>query len=572
MESIAVLLVIGVLLIIGGSWLAPRIGVAAPIVLVLVGIACSYLPGQTPLEIEPEWILIVVLPPILYAAAVNVPVTDFKRNLRAISGLSIVLVVLSAVLIGFLLTWMLPGLPLAAGIALGAVVAPPDAVAATSIGKRLGLPSRLVTVLEGEGLVNDATALVLLRSAIAAIGGSVTLWGVAGDFVYAVVVAIVFGLVVGLVTVWARARINQPTLTTAISFVVPFLAFLPAEAVHASGVLAVVIAGLVTGFKSSRHLTAQDRISERMNWRTIQLLLENGVFLVMGYQMSHVISEVEHAHLSVWGAVGIGLLVTLVLLGIRGLFMVPLFFSLRQEQRRAARKLARADAYLQQIGFDDVKPGTDPTLISSFARRLDRRRNEWGALARDGLGWRGGVVLTWSGMRGVVTLAAAQSLPLDVPMRPQLILIAFTVAVTTLVLYGTTLPLVIRLVGIAGPDAEAHRREISQLVGVVVSAGADQLDSPELLRADGRPFDRHLIDETKANRARLASTYVGQFDAEPSDEQNQRATLFRLMLEAEQAALLDARGTGAYTSETLELAQMVIDTDVARTNQRGTIG
>uniref|UniRef100_A0A1I7SY36 Na_H_Exchanger domain-containing protein n=1 Tax=Caenorhabditis tropicalis TaxID=1561998 RepID=A0A1I7SY36_9PELO len=182
MESIALLFVLGALLVIGSSWLAPKIGIAAPILLVVLGIGASFIPGQEPLDIPPELILTVVLPPILYAAAVNVPMTDFRRNFGAISGLSVVLVVLSSVIIGFLLTWLLPGLPLPIGIALGAVVSPPDAVAATSIGKRLGLPPRLVTVLEGEGLVNDATALVLLRSAVAAAAGGFAFLDVASDF------------------------------------------------------------------------------------------------------------------------------------------------------------------------------------------------------------------------------------------------------------------------------------------------------------------------------------------------------------------------------------------------------
>lgn len=151
MESVAMMLVAGALLVIGGTWLAPKIRMAGPILLVLVGIACSLIPGQAPLEIEPEWILTVVLPPILYAAAVNVPMTDFRRNFLTTSGLSVGLVLFSAVAVGFLLTWLLPGLPLAAGIALGAVVAPPDAVAATSIGKRLGLPPRLVSSWRGRG-------------------------------------------------------------------------------------------------------------------------------------------------------------------------------------------------------------------------------------------------------------------------------------------------------------------------------------------------------------------------------------------------------------------------------------
>lgn len=301
MESIAALFVVGALLVIGSSWLAPKIGVAAPILLVLIGVIASFIPGLGHLEIEPEWILTIVLPPILYAAAVNVPTTDFRRNFQAISGLSVGLVILSAVAIGFLLSWLLPGLPLAACIALGAIVAPPDAVAATSIGKRLGLPSRLVTVLEGEGLVNDATALVLLSSAIAAIAGGFTFLDVAEDFVFSVTVGIAVGAVIGVLTVWVRAHIGQPTLTTAISFTVPFLAFLPAEAFHASGVLAVVVAGLITGFKSTTHLTAQDRISERMNWHTIQLMLENGVFLVMAFR-SHTSSTRLPVRGSAWVA------------------------------------------------------------------------------------------------------------------------------------------------------------------------------------------------------------------------------------------------------------------------------
>ena len=573
MESIALLFVIGVLIVIGGSWLAPRIRMAAPVLLVLVGVACSYIPGMEPIEIEPEWILVVVLPPILYAAAVNVPVTDFRRNIRAISGLSVVLVIVSALGIGFLLSWLLPGLPLAAAIALGAVVAPPDAVAATSIGKRLGLPERLVTVLEGEGLVNDATALVLLRSAIAAVGGSVTLWEVAGDFAYAVVVAIAVGLVVGLVTVWARSRIGQPTLTTAISFTVPFLAFWPADAIHASGVLSVVVAGLVTGYKSARHLSAQDRISERMNWRTIQLLLENGVFLVMGFQFSHIIEVVEEDHLSVWGAVGLGLLVTLALLIMRGLFMIPLVLSLRAQQRGAQRRIDRVDAFLERAdAFEGTLAPEREARLATFRDRVGRRRGEWEALASEGLGWRGSAVLTWSGMRGVVTLAAAQTLPADIPFRPQLILIAFTVAITTLVVYGSTLPLIIRLLKVFGTDQNTREGEIRDLVQVIVDAGAAELRNPELVRADGGVYDPDEIAVVVENRARLAHNYWELRQSNPSDRVAQSAALFRIMVEAEHIALIDARASGNYSASAIEVAQMVIDTDLARMNQGGSIG
>ena len=203
---------------------------------------------------------------------------------------------------------------------------------------------------------------------------------------------------------------------------------------------------------------------------------------------------------------------------------------------------------------------------------MRRRRNDWQALARDGLGWRGGAVLTWAGMRGVVTLAAAQSLPADVPLRAQLILIAFTVAAVTLVGYGTTLPLVIRTLRVSGTDENAAMTELNALVDEVIAAGATRLRSPTLTRADGEPFDTDVIDEILGNRARLANNYR-EIQTDPvGGRAAQSAALYRLMLEAEQAALTDARASGAYSAETLEIAQSVVDTDQARSAQDGTLG
>lgn len=250
MEEFALLAVAGVLIIVLVSLFAPKLGVAAPILLVIVGIGCSLIPGAPRILLEPEWILMIALPPILYSAAVNVPITDFRRDLETISALSVLLVIASAFATGWLIWWVLPDIGFAAAVALGAVISPPDAVAATSIGKKLGLPPRLVMILEGEGLVNDATALVMLRTAIAATAGSITFWGAIGDFVYAVIAGVAVGLLVGALTVWARSRIRQqPVLTTAISLTVPFLAYMPAENLHASGVIAVVAA--LSGIKIS---------------------------------------------------------------------------------------------------------------------------------------------------------------------------------------------------------------------------------------------------------------------------------------------------------------------------------
>lgn len=562
----ALLGVLAVLTVVAVAWLSPRIGVAAPVVLVLVGVGCSFIPGVPEVELGPDLILMVVLPPILYAAALNVPITDFRRNFKAISGLSVLLVIASAVVVGLLLHWLLPDLGLAAAIALGAVVSPPDAVAATSIGKRLGLPSRLVTVLEGEGLVNDATALVLLRSAVAATAGTVTLVEVAGDFVFAVVAAVGIGLAIGFATVWVRARIDSPVLNTAISFVVPFLAFIPAEEVHASGVLAVVVAGLVTGHQSSRHFTPADRIAERTNWRTIQLLLENGVFLLMGFQFSSLVEEAEggSSRLRVLTAVSIGLLITLVLILVRVLFVVPLVAVLRREQQRAEERTPRLESALDRLGSREPSEGGESPGRLRAERFLRRQHADATFLAQEGLGWRGGGVLAWSGMRGVVTLAAAQSLPAGLPYRSQLVLIAFTVALVTLVGLGGTLPLVIARLGVAGTDAASERRELATLVEEILTVGEDAVANPELRRPDGRPYDHEALDDLRRLSRAIRVALSTPPEADQADRHPQRRELRRVFLEATHDALLDARASGRYSSRVLERAQAVLDAEATR--------
>ncbi|WP_214110120.1 cation:proton antiporter [Acrocarpospora catenulata] len=557
MEQVALLAVAAVLIIVVVSYFAPKLGIAAPVLLVLVGIGCSLIPGAPELLVDPEWILMVVLPPILYAAAVNMPVVDFRRDFGAIGALSVLLVVVSAFGTGLLIWWLLPTIGLAAAVALGAVISPPDAVAATTIGKRLGLPPRLVTILEGEGLVNDATALVMLRTAVAAIAGSVSFGSAVGDFGFAVVIGVAVGAVVGIVSVWARAKIRQqPVLTTAISLVVPFLAFIPAEELHASGVLAVVVAGLITGNQSARRFAAQDRISERTNWRTIQLLLENGVFLLMGFEITVIVAEVQNTGQEVWRAIGIGLLATLALIILRVVFVVPLIGALRRRQRNAARLTRRIDTALDSLAALDRAKAT---------RFLRRRHADAVFLTREGLGWRGGAVIAWSGMRGVVTLAAAQSLPADVPHRAELILIAFTVAIVTLIAQGGTLPLLIKTLGIQGTDADHQRRELGRLATEITTATHAVLDNTMLRRENGQPFDAAVIDQLRTRRLATAEAIDAMLNSTDADGPlQQKRELQRLLFDAEQTALLDARAAGTYSSHTLERAQHFIDNEIAR--------
>ncbi|WP_163540740.1 cation:proton antiporter [Occultella kanbiaonis] len=543
---------------------APKLGVAAPLILIVVGTLFSFVPFAPSIEVDPEWILVGVLPPLLYSAAVNVPLMDFRRNLKAITGLSVVLVILSTAVSGYLLYLIFPDLNLAAAFALGAVISPPDAVAATSIGKRVGLPGRLVTMLEGESLVNDASALVLLRSAIAATAGAVSFWGVVGDFLFAVVVAIGVGIVIGFATVAVRSHLNNPVLTTSISFAVPFIAYLPAEELGASGVLSVVVAGLVTGHRSATRFTAQDRISERLNWRTVQFILENGVFLLIGTEVATLVTQVQDDDLGVGWAVLIGLLMTAVLIVVRFAFMVPLIGILRRDARRARVRGVYLDQALDRLR--DVPADDDRTRerASRIGRMLARRRADVDSLTAEGLGWRGGVVLGWAGMRGVVTLAAAQTLPRDLPYRPQLILVAVTVAIATLLLQGGTLPALVRRLGITGASAERERADLAALLDEISSTGLATVSDTALEGEEG--VDPAILERVRSESVlRAAAVRDTGEDGGPHDVY---VRLRRRVIEAERAALIEARSLGVHRSRSLADAEHLLDQEEARLFRR----
>lgn len=562
MDEAALLAAAAVLVIVAVSALAPKVGVASPVLLVLVGVVFSYLPHLPVIEIEPEWFLGLVLPPLLYSAAVNMPATDFRRNIGTIGALSVSLVIVSAFAAGLLIYLFVPQIGLPAAIAIGAVVSPPDAVAATSIGKKLGLPSRLVTILEGEGLVNDATALVILRSAIGAAGAGISLWGVAGDFIYALAVGVAIGLGVGLAAVWVRSKVDEPVLTTSVSFVVPFLSYIPAEELGASGVLAVVVAGLVNGALGAKRFTPHDRMTDRTNWRTIQHLLESAVFLLMGYQLHGLINQVVDDGLDVWQALGIALLTVAVLVVTRVLFVIPVVISLRRAQRRGAERAADLRDALDRIEkrefVDDARKGT-------ATRFLQRRHADASFQATEGLGWRGGAVLAWSGMRGAVTLAAAQSLPHDVAYRSGLILIAFAVAIVTLVGQGATLPGLIRLLGVRGDSVEQSQRELARLLRDLRLSAADLLDNAGLRRQDGSSFDPQVVDAVRAlTLSSLADDGRENGGKGAPARLVQQFELQRMIIDAEQATLLDARASGIYRSATINKAQHLLDMSAAR--------
>lgn len=568
--GLAIVVVLVIVLMVAVTGLSRRLGVAAPLLLVVVGLTLSYTPGVPDIEVPHEWILTGVLPPLLYAAAIKVPVIDFRRNLGAITSLSVVLVLVSAVVTGLVLYALLPDLSLAAAIALGAVVSPPDAVAATSIGKRLGLPPRLLTVLEGEGLVNDATALVLLRSALAVAAGTMSgVWSGVADFGYAVVVAVGVGLLVGVVTVAVRARVHDPVLDTALSFVVPFVAFIPAEELGASGVLAVVVAGLCTGHRGAAVLGAQARIGEDVNWRTVQFLLESAVFLLMGLELHDLVDDIDQDLLSIPRTVLLGLLVTAVLLVVRLAWVFPLVLLLRRRADRAEHRTMRLWLGLEQVRERPADPRRERRR--RLLRRLyAQRRADLEQERREGLGWRGAAVLGWSGMRGVVTLAAAQSLPGTVPYREQLVLIAFTVAVTTLLLQGGTLPALIRVLGIRGVDTTADLRDSAALFDEIAGAGLRVLDAPDTVLgagADPEVVERVRQDTFLRGESLWEQARAGEGKDAPTP-QHQYRQLRLAVVQAEREALLAARRHGKYPSRVLADAQRVLDLEETRLRPR----
>lgn len=586
--------------------LAPRVGVAAPLLLVGIGIAASLLPSFPAVQVEPEWILAGVLPPLLYATSIGMPAMDFRRDLNAIAGLSVALVVGTSVTLGLLFSWLIPDVGLAMGTALGAVISPTDAVA-TSVVRRLGVGHRVVTVLEGESLLNDASALVILRTAIAATAATVSVWGAVGDFVFAVAVAVVIGSVVGRTSLWVRSRIGDPHLTTAISFTVPFIAYLPAERLGASGLVSTVAAGLVTGFGSARHLRPQDRLTETANWRTLELLLEGAVFLVMGLQLKTLVGDVQDAQGSPLTALGLAAAAVVAVLLVRSAYLAALLTALSRRSRRGAAVkdyLADLDTSAEgvdRIGSDDLRrlglPGRPPRDEGPRGReRTDRGRVRGGApapspesrlarlreqitrrvadidyLAAQPLGAREGAVLVWAGMRGVVTVAAAQTLPDDAPHRSLLVLIAFTVAAGTLLLQGGTLAWLVRRLDLARRPGQ-EGADLADLIARMQAAGAAALDS-DLRRGDGRPFDPTLL----ARARQVYRRELTQLGTEPGteaaagtldDPAAQLGELHLAVLGAQRHELLRIRDLGTASSSALTRALAILDADQIGTELR----
>jgi Na+/H+ antiporter len=502
-----------VVVVLAGTALADRLGVPAPLLLIAVGIVGTYLPFVPEVHLEHDIVLLGLLPPLLYAAAIQTSLVDFNANRRPILFLSVGLVAFTAFGVGALVHFIVPSISWPIAIAIGAVVAPPDAVAATAIARRIGLPRRVVTILEGESLLNDATALVALRTAIAAASVGVQALEVGLDFLWASAGGAALGFVVFVIVAKLRKLVTDPLMDTAISLVTPFAAYLLAEELHSSGVISVVVAGLLLGHKAPIIQTAQSRIAERINWRTIAFLLENLVFLLIGLQARWILEGVADSDVSparITAVCAAALLATIVL-------------------RLAWVFVAR---------YALVRPGPDPIT---------------GQVPP----WQYTFLIGWAGMRGVVTLAAAFVIPPEVEHREVLMLIAFTVVAGTLFIQGLSLPWVARRLRVPSPDPLDDALARAALLQQASKAGFVALDELEHDDPHGvNELIRQRVDQRNFAAWEQLSTTPGQ--ESPSDLYA-RARL--AMIDAERKKVLEIRSTRTVASDVVRDVLNILDVE-----------
>lgn len=506
-----VLLAITVLAITGVS---DRAGLPTPLVLIASGIGASFLPFVEGVQLDQNIVLFGLLPPLLYAAALNTSLVDFNANRRPILLLSVGAVIFTTMGVAWLIHSMIPGIGWPACFAIGAVVAPPDAVAATAIGRRIGLPRRLVSILEGESLFNDATALVALRMAIVAMSVSVGMGDIVYDFARAAGGGLLVGFLAFTLVVWLRKQmISEPFIDNALSFITPFAAYVAAEEIHGSGVIAVVVAGILLAHKAPLVQTASSRVAERHNWRTIAFVLEHAVFFVIGLQASWLIEEVNDSELSVGRIAAICLATLLAIILLRLVWVFPARYLL-------------------------VRPGVD---------RSTGRVPPWTYT----------FILGWAGMRGVVTLAAAYLLPSDTQHREVLLVVAFTTVAGTLFIQGLSLPWLAKRLNVPPPDPVEDALARADLLHQASTAGLEAL---ETMDGDDTHGTMDLVRARVEQRNFAAWERLG---ATTADETPSEAyvRVRQQMIAAERTKVLEVRRTGEVASDIVSEVLGMLDVE-----------
>ncbi|MFI1724696.1 Na+/H+ antiporter [Streptomyces sp. NPDC020489] len=501
--------VMPLLLLVAGSAAvaaaARRTPVPAPLLLVAVGLMFSYVPGVPEYTLDPDIVLPLVLPPLLHTAATDSSYLDLRAQLRPVALLSVGYVLFATIVVGWAAYQIVPGLSLTGALVLGAVVAPPDAVAATAVARRVGLPSRITTILQGESLVNDATAITAYRVALAAAVGEGASWaGGIGEFLLAAVGGVAVGLVLMVPIHWLRTHLKEPLLQNTLSLLIPFVAYASAEQFHASGVLAVVVVALFLGHRAWE-VDFATRLQEEAVWKMVAFVLESSVFALIGLQLRVVLKglgEQYEGGRAVWYAVAVFLVVVVS----RFVWVYPA-------------------TYL-------------PRLLSARIRERE-----------DDPTWKGPFVIAWAGMRGVVSLAIAFSIPETLhggepfPGRNLILFLTFTTVIGTLVVQGVTLPPLIRMLRLPGRDTQAETLAEANAQAQASRAAERRLD--DLLSDERNTLPQPLADrlrtvlERRQNAVweRLGS--VNPVTGETVDDTYRR--LSREMISAERAVFVKLR-------------------------------
>ncbi|MEC4576237.1 Na+/H+ antiporter [Streptomyces virginiae] len=508
--------------------LARRTPVPAPLLLVAAGLAASYIPGVPAYTLDPHIVLPLLLPPLLYTAAVDSSYLDLRANIRPIAMLSVGYVLFATVAVGYAAYLVVPGLSLPVALVLGAVIAPPDAVAATAIARKLRLPNRLTTILQGESLVNDATAITAYKVALAAAVGVSAGWaGGIAEFLLASVGGIGVGLLLMVPIHQLRKRMREPLLQNTLSLLIPFVAYAAAERVHASGVLAVVVVALYLGHRNWQ-VDFATRLQEEAVWKMVAFILESVVFALIGLQLPVVLTglgEYEGAA-AAWYAVAVFVVVVVS----RFVWVFPATFLPRWMSPRIRTR----------------EPETD---------------------------WKSPVIVGWAGMRGVVSLAIAFSVPISVPHRNLILFLTFTTVIGTLVVQGLTLPPLIRALRLPPKDVQAETLAEAQAQSEASRAAeerlAELLEEPENATLPPPLADRlRTVLERRRNAVWERLGEVNPLTGESADDIYRR--LAGEMIEAEREVFVALRDGRRIDDEMLRALLRRLDLEEAAAYREST--
>ena len=517
-EPVLILLLILVVVL---ALLAKRFRTPYPIILVIGGLLLSLLPRMPHAELNPEVVFLVFLPPLLFSAAFQTSWRDFRYNLVSILMLAFGLVGFTVFCVAAVVPWILPKFNWHLGLVLGAVICTTDAIAATSIARRLSLPRRIRDVIEGESLVNDVSGLVALQFAVAIVvtGNVPSAGSQIGRLLYLIASGIAIGFAIGKIIYWVEKKIDDAPIEITISLITPYLAYLAAESVHSSGVLATVVCGLYLGHESSIYLSTRARLQAAAVWETLNFALNGIVFILIGLQLPYILSDIRGASL---GKVLLtGLLFSGLVIALRILWVFP---------------GARISYFIRRrlLGQQETVPSAGAIFI-----------------------------VGWAGMRGVVALAAAISLPIKLndgapfPHRPIIIFLTFCVIFVTLVFQGLTLPPLIRRLGVSSPAGK--NPEEQQARTAIIEAALAYL---EHARAQDAPEFASVYDELIRMQHHKLNLLKGKVFAESGDRPQDYARFRELSGQVralQRAALLQLRNEDKISDEVLHSVERDLD-------------